>query len=122
MVDSSALKIAGDDVRTVALPNSVVISGLEGSQLGTRDLPTWKSTDGTVETGIWECDAGRFRAEFSSYGEMIHIVSGELECTGDDGSRFTLRPGDAMTFPRGWAGEWHIKEPLRKIYAPFTAS
>jgi uncharacterized protein len=118
---ATTLKIDRDEVAAMALEEDAPIPTLDGGTMGTRNRTTWRSDDGTIETGVWECDAGRFQATFSAYGEMIHIVSGELACTGDDGDTFTLRPGDSITFPRGWTGEWDVRSPLRKVYATFTA-
>ena len=117
---AATLKIDRDEVAAMALDEDMPIPTLDGGSMGTRNRTTWKSDDGTIETGVWECDAGRFRARFSAYGEMIHIVSGELVCTAEDGDSFTLRPGDSITFPRGWTGEWDVRSPLRKVYATFT--
>jgi uncharacterized protein len=114
-------KIDRDEVAAMALDEDAPIPTLDGGTMGTRNRTTWRSDDGTIETGVWECDAGRFRATFSAYGEMIHIVGGELVCTGEDGDTFTLLPGDSITFPRGWTGEWDVRSPLRKVYATFTA-
>ena len=108
-------------VLTMELLEGPAIPAIDGGTIGSREQATWRSEDGSIETGVWECDAGRFRAEFDAYGELIHVVSGEVECSGDDGSRFTLRPGDAMTFPRGWTGEWDVRAPLRKVYAIWQA-
>ncbi len=121
MSTATTLKIDRDEVAGMVLDEDAPIPTLDGGTMGTRNRTTWRSDDGTIETGIWECDAGRFHANFSAYGEMIHIVSGELACTGDDGDTFTLRPGDSITFPRGWTGEWDVRSPLRKVYATFTA-
>jgi uncharacterized cupin superfamily protein len=91
-----------------------------GGPLGKRSRTLWRSADGSIEMGVWEIDAGRFHARFHGNGELIRIVSGEVECTGDDGS-FSLRPGDWMTIPRGWTGEWVMPSPLRKVYVTLEA-
>jgi uncharacterized cupin superfamily protein len=84
--------------------------------LGRRSRTLWRSADETIEMGVWEVDAGRYQANFGASGELIRIISGAVNCTGDDGSRFSLRPGDWMTIPRGWTGEWVMPSPLRKVY------
>jgi uncharacterized cupin superfamily protein len=114
-------RVDRDEVLTMELAEGPAIAAVDGSAIGSREVATWRSEDGSIETGVWECDAGRFRAEFDAYGELFHVVRGEVECTGDDGSRVTLRPGDAMTFPRGWSGEWNVRAPLRKVYAIWKA-
>ena len=103
---------------TMALEEHEPFARIEGGPLGTRGQTIWKSADGSVETGVWECDPGRFHADCGAYGELFHVVSGEVVCTPDDGGEvFTLRAGDAATFPRGWTGEWDVRAPLRKVYA-----
>jgi uncharacterized protein len=88
-----------------------------GGPLAYRGRELWRSANGMLEAGVWEIDAGRFGADFGGYGELIRIVSGEVECTPDDGGpQFVLRPGDWATFQRGWTGEWRMRAPLRKIY------
>ncbi len=92
-----------------------------GGPLGKRSRTLWRSDDGTIEMGVCEIDAGRFQANFGANGELIRIVEGEVVCTGDDGSRFSLRSGDWMTIPRGWTGEWVMSSPLRKVYVTWEA-
>lgn len=120
---TTSLKIDGAAVASMDLEEQEPFppERTAGSPLGRRGRTVWRSTDGSVETGVWECDAGRFHADFGAFGELMHVVRGEVECTGDDGSSFALRPGDAMTFPRGWTGEWDVRSPLRKVYACWEA-
>ena len=90
--------------------------------LAKRSCTLWHSADGSLEVGVWEIDAGRFDADFGAFGECIRILSGEMQCTPDDGGEpFTLRVGDWMTFPRGWTGEWVMPAPTRKVYVTWTA-
>jgi uncharacterized cupin superfamily protein len=106
----------------MALPEKEPFEQYDGTPLGTRGVTLWQTSDGSVEVGVWECDAGRFHAEFDDYGETVHVVSGELVCTSDaDGTTATLRPGDTMVFPRGWTGEWKMATPLRKIWTSWKA-
>ena len=115
-------KIDPADAATMELPEREAFEQYDGSPLGTRGVTLWSSDDGTVEVGVWECDAGRFPADFSGFGEHVHVISGELVCTaGTDGTVTTLRPGDTMVFPRGWTGEWSMREPLRKIWTSWLA-
>jgi uncharacterized protein len=93
-------------------------SAIDGP-METRGHESWRSPDERVGTGIWECDAGRFRAAFAGRGEFIQIISGRMTCTSEDGAAIELGPGDAMTFPPGWTGEWNVHEPLRKLYCEF---
>lgn len=87
-----------------------------------RGVVMWRSADGAAFTGLWECDAGRFRVAYGDDDvESIHVVSGRLIARHDDGSVTEVGPGDAMTFPPGWRGVWECPEPFRKFYAIFKA-
>jgi uncharacterized cupin superfamily protein len=89
----------------------------DGRPIGKRSVETWRNADGSLWSGVWEVDQGKFWATFEGYGEFLYVVSGEMECLGDDGSQFTLRAGDTATFPRGWTGWWDVRSPLRKCYS-----
>jgi len=108
------------EVASLPLDASRPFATLEGGTLATRGRVTWRNDDWSAFTGVWECDHGRFHAEFAEHGEFVHIISGEVDCVSDaDGSAFTLGPGDTMTFPQGWTGEWTVRSVLRKVYAAF---
>jgi uncharacterized cupin superfamily protein len=113
----SAQKIEESAVASMMLDEHEPFTRIEGGPLGTRGRKLWTNTDGRVETGVWECDAGRLHADFGAYGEIFHVVSGEVVCTPDDGGEtFTLRAGDMAVFSRGWTGEWDVRSPLRKVF------
>ena len=85
-----------------------------------RGVLMWGSPESGVFTGLWECDAGRFRTEFGEDGgECIHVVSGRLIARHDDGTVTEVGPGDTMTFPPGWRGIWECPTPFRKFYTVF---
>jgi uncharacterized cupin superfamily protein len=117
----ATLKIESGSAATLELDTWGTIGSAVDGPMGTRGKETWRGEDGKVGTGIWECDAGRFRAHFAGRGEFITVVSGRMTCIGDDGVTTELGPGDSMTFPPGWGGEWQVHEPLRKLYAEFKA-
>jgi hypothetical protein len=118
----ATLKIEGRTVASMELDHwSDIPTSLDG-RMGTRGREIWAMSDERISTGVWECDAGRFRASFAGRGELITIVSGAMTCIGDDGVTTELQPGDAMTFPPGWSGEWQIHTPLRKVYCEFKPS
>ena len=119
---SSTTRIDGAAAGSMSLEEKNPIAGIDGGSLGTRERISWASTAGGMETGVWECDAGRFHADFSAYGELMQVLNGGVTCTPADGSApFTLHPGDAAIFPRGWTGEWEMRSPMRKVYALWQA-
>ena len=114
-----ASRIGKNELTDIVAPDAQPIEQ-EGVSIPTRDHRSWINSDGSIETGIWECDAGTFRSRFADYGEMIYIVQGEMVCISDDGTSFTLKEGDSCTFPRGWSGEWNVLRPIRKLYTVWT--
>ena len=104
-----------EDWGPLALP---LAEPLEG-EMATRGLTQWASSDGSIETGVWECEPGLSRFEYAGNGEFIHLLSGSIEVTPDGGETVTLRAGDSMTFPKGWKGTWRITETMRKVYTVF---
>ncbi|CAN5727668.1 hypothetical protein BH23CHL5_BH23CHL5_09280 [soil metagenome] len=115
------LKIASGAVNDLTLNDSTVYSDLDGTSIQTRELETWANGTESVSTGVWECEPGRFQSKFEKHGEFIHVISGELEATADDGTVTIVGAGDSMTFPPGWSGEWHVRSRLRKLYCVFPA-
>ncbi len=112
-----ALAVTPDEAAAMALEDWGEIPSAVGATVRNRGRVTW--SEGPIEVGVWECDAGRFRAAFADRGEVFQVVSGRMTCTGDDGATIEAAPGSACTFPPGWTGEWRVDEPLRKIYCEF---
>ena len=51
----------------------------------------------------------------------MHILSGECSFTPQDGPALEIRAGDTLFFPANTIGVWHIRQPLRKVYAVFAS-
>ncbi|GAA1692319.1 cupin domain-containing protein [Microbacterium sediminicola] len=72
--------------------------------------------DDDARCGVWECTPGRFASARSGDNELMHFVSGAGTITSSDGSVFEIHPGAVLIAPDGWAGEWNIRETVRKVY------
>jgi uncharacterized cupin superfamily protein len=88
------------------------------------EMLTWGSNffaskDSRIHTGVWECAAGRMRADFGTDGEMVHVVKGTIRAVSDDGEDLVVGPGQSATFPPGWSGVWELDTPMRKLYCTF---
>lgn len=115
----SATKISKDELTSIVPPEGSPITR-GGVSIPTRDYRSWINNDGSIETGIWECETGTFPSGFDNYGEMIYIIQGEMVCTPNGGQPFTMSEGDSCTFPKGWTGTWEVKRPIRKLYTVWT--
>jgi len=113
--DAAAIALEREDAGLMREPLGTALDG----PIGMRRRQLWRSEDKRIGTGVWECDAGRFHTLFDREGEFIRVVRGRMTCIADDGTTTELGPGDSMTFPPGWSGEWRVHEPLRKIFCGF---
>lgn len=77
-------------------------------------LDIW--SDGRVDTGIWECTPGEFRARRDGYTEICTILSGRVTLQADGGEPIEFGPGDVLVTPSGWVGTWRVHETVRKHY------
>ena len=74
------------------------------------------SSDGLVETGVWEVTPGTFPGAKDGICELMHFVAGHGTITGDDGTVTRIGPGVVMFTPDGWRGTWDVQETVRKTY------
>lgn len=74
----------------------------------------WKSDDGTLANGIWECTPGTF--SWLHQNETLCLVSGCVTVTPDGGEAFEIVPGDVVFFPEGTRTQWTVTETLRKAF------
>jgi hypothetical protein len=82
----------------------------------TSGLTLWN--DGEQEVGIWECTAGPSYWKLETH-EEIYVISGSMTVTREGEQPLDVKAGDAVVFPKGWAGTWQIHETLRKLYVIF---
>ncbi|MFU8850420.1 cupin domain-containing protein [Micromonospora sp. SL1-18] len=72
---------------------------------------------GNHEAGLWECTPGEFASDHRGYIEFIHVIDGDADLVGDDGSVVTLAPGTIVTIPDGWSGRWRVRRTVVKSFA-----
>lgn len=87
-----------------------------GEPMHTRGRDIWQ--DGNQEIGVWECTPGPSYWKQEDH-EFVHILSGRMTVTPDDGEPLEVSAGDTAFFPRGWAGTWQIHETIRKVFVIF---
>jgi uncharacterized cupin superfamily protein len=72
------------------------------------------SADGTSSVMAWSCTAGRFKWNYA-VDETIHLISGEVFVTDENGKVRRVGPGDMVFFPAGSVSTWYIPDHVRKL-------
>lgn len=68
--------------------------------------------------GVWDCQAGTFKAKMDGIIEFCSILEGEAEITNmADGSRRIVRAGDAFVMESGLETEWTVPTYIKKYFA-----
>jgi uncharacterized protein len=86
---------------------------LEG-ELKSSGIILWRSSDGTLANGVWECTPGKFR--WIHVDETVSVVAGRVTVTSESGESVDLGPGDLAFFPEGLRSVWHVHETVRKAF------
>ena len=71
---------------------------------------------GVFSWPIWEKEVSRFDWHYNDT-EMCYILEGKVSVETKDGKSTSFGPGDFVTFPKGLACVWDIKEPVKKHYS-----
>ena len=72
----------------------------------------WKSDDGTLEAGLWQCTPGRWRLALPG-DELCHFTRGRATYRSDAGEIVEVRAGSVVHFEQGWRGECTVHSPLQ---------
>lgn len=72
--------------------------------------------DKGTQAGTWQCTPGAFRSDHSGYVEFMHIVDGNAQLIGDDGTTVDLEAGMVLVIPDGWSGTWDVSRTLTKSF------
>ncbi|WP_111721072.1 cupin domain-containing protein [Homoserinimonas sp. OAct 916] len=79
-----------------------------------RSASIWKNEK--IDTGDWEASPGSFPGKRDGYSEVAFITAGRATIEVEGQESRELVAGDVFVTPSGWAGVWHVHEPIRKHY------
>ncbi len=100
-----------------AIDKDVSACTVSGNPAQTSRLYSDEPKSGT-RCGIWDCQAGVFTATMDGINEFCCIIEGEAEITDlDDGSKRTVRAGDAFVMEPGMRLEWTVPKYIKKYFA-----
>ena len=69
---------------------------------------------------IWACGPGVFPRVKDKRGSFMYIISGDATIVDEDGTSHELTADSVLVLPFGWAGTWHIRKTIRKVYLHTT--
>jgi uncharacterized cupin superfamily protein len=113
--DQTTVAVAKASVREAKLdpwplePEQVVEGDPQAS-----GMVLWKSADGKLANGIWECTPGTFT--WLHADETLCLVDGKVTVTPEGAEPVDIRPGDVVFFPAGTRTEWRVEETVRKAF------
>jgi uncharacterized cupin superfamily protein len=69
---------------------------------------------------VWACGPGVFPRVKDKRGSFMYFLSGDATMVDQDGTSHELTAGSVLVLPFGYAGTWHIRETIRKVYLHTT--
>ena len=92
------------------LPKHWIIDGTPHA----RSKRLANTADGAASIIAWSCTAGRCHWHYT-VDEVLHIISGEVFVTDENGDSRRLGPGDMAFFPTGSSSIWYVPHEVRKL-------
>ncbi|MBU2436076.1 MAG: cupin domain-containing protein [Candidatus Omnitrophica bacterium] len=84
----------------------IEVKKLSNSEIKKMGIDSWP---------IWEKEISRFDWYYDQTEDCL-LLEGKVIVTSKDGIRVEFGKGDFVTFPKGLACTWDIKEPVKKHY------
>jgi uncharacterized cupin superfamily protein len=98
------------DLESEPIPSDWILGGNPVAR--SKKLST--SDDLSSAIVVWDCTPGDFHWQYSK-DETIYVLTGEAFMTNDVGEERRFAAGDLGFFPAGYACNWRITEPFRKV-------
>ena len=118
LLTSSAMVMAGDVPRITPIDSATPTEPLlakPGSYIGEKfTFEDPHSGDILVRVGVWEAGAGSTVIEDFPFTEYVLMISGRVVVTDKDGKTRSFAAGDTFVIPKGWSGEWDVRERMKK--------
>ena len=115
----SSLPVIAADAPRIALIDSATESeallAKPGTYIGEKFTFEQKhSGEVLVRVGVWEAGAGKSQITNFPFTEYVLMISGTVVVTDKGGVPRKFSAGDTFVIPKGWSGEWDVKERMKK--------
>ena len=109
---------AGDTPKIVIIDSATPTEALlakPGTYLGEKFTYATRHTGETIVlVGVWEAGPGKIPIQDFPFTEYVLMISGSVVVTNEDGSSHQFDAGDTFVLPKGWSGDWDVKERMKK--------
>lgn len=109
--DIPKISVADATLDDWTLPEEVITGGNPVA----RGRFLWQSDDKRLGNGVWTCEPGSFRWDYT-WDETIYFIEGEATITDQDGNSVTCRGGDMFFVSAGTRSTWEVTAPVRKVF------
>jgi uncharacterized protein len=90
--------------------------------VGNPKRETWSAVDAPANatnfsTGVWRCEPGKWRIEFSATKhEVFTVHSGRCRVHDDDGTYEEVIAGESLHIPPNFKGTFEVLDTIAKTY------
>ncbi|WP_415401758.1 cupin domain-containing protein [Tateyamaria sp. SN3-11] len=70
----------------------------------------------TIKSGIWDCTAGAFTADYDGITEFCHVLEGGATITTGAGETHKVAAGDAFVMEAGLRTTWTVERYIKKHF------
>ncbi|WP_299546640.1 cupin domain-containing protein [uncultured Tateyamaria sp.] len=70
----------------------------------------------TIKSGIWDCTAGAFTADYDGIVEFCRVLEGGATITTHTGDTFQVTAGDAFVIEAGLRTTWKVESYIKKHF------
>ena len=92
------------------------IEVLIGSTPACRSFNAFTDEAANLRAGTWDSTPYARVSRPHKLSELMHILQGSVDLTGEDGTVFTVGQGDTVLVPQGAPCAWDSRVPVAKFY------
>lgn len=81
-----------------------------------RSFNGYTETGANLRAGLWDSTPYARVSRPHKLSELMHILQGSVDLTGEDGTVFTVAQGDTVMVPQGAPCAWDSRVPVAKFY------
>jgi uncharacterized cupin superfamily protein len=107
LAEPALAKLSRAEVQGTAFQRPDIRKVPDGAETA-LELDMMRSSDGKLESGMYKVGPEHYDYRTTGYEsyEFIYVITGSITLASADGKIHVVRPGEAVTIPKGWKGRW----------------